>query len=105
MFISVLYMFRTATFPSSGELIVSIRHLVYVTLCRGLSGLQTRRSGYFFEKADVKSQKFPRLLFRLIFRVIDLAQKRRRKHTGRKQRQSLSLYTRAIVWFNRELLT
>jgi len=32
--ISILYMFRTATCPSSGELIVSIRHLVYVTLCR-----------------------------------------------------------------------
>jgi len=28
------YMFRTAMCPSSGELIVSIRHLVYVTLCR-----------------------------------------------------------------------
>jgi hypothetical protein len=34
MFISILYMFRAATYPSSGELIVSIRHLVYVTLCR-----------------------------------------------------------------------
>jgi len=32
MFISVLYMFRAAMCPSSGELIVSIRHLVYVTL-------------------------------------------------------------------------
>ena len=34
MFISILYMFRTATCPSSGESIVSIRHLVCVTLCR-----------------------------------------------------------------------
>jgi hypothetical protein len=32
MFISVLYMFWAAMCPSSGELIVSIRHLVYVTL-------------------------------------------------------------------------
>ena len=32
IFISILYMFRTAMCPSSGELIVSIRHLVYVTL-------------------------------------------------------------------------
>jgi len=34
MFISILYMFRAAMCPSSGELIVSIRHLVYVTLYR-----------------------------------------------------------------------
>jgi hypothetical protein len=34
MFISILYMFRVAVCPSSGELIVSIRHLVYVTLYR-----------------------------------------------------------------------
>jgi len=34
MFISILYMFRAATCPSSGGLIVSIRHLVYVTLYR-----------------------------------------------------------------------
>jgi hypothetical protein len=32
-FISILYMFRATMCPSSGELIVSIRHLVYVTLC------------------------------------------------------------------------
>jgi hypothetical protein len=31
MFISVLYMFRATMCPISGELIVSIRHLVYVT--------------------------------------------------------------------------
>jgi len=32
MFIFVLYMFRAAMYPSSGELIVLIRHPVYVTL-------------------------------------------------------------------------
>jgi len=32
MFISILYMFRAVMCPSSGELILSIRHLVYVTL-------------------------------------------------------------------------
>jgi len=37
MFISILYMFRTAMCPSSGEVIVSI-HLVYVTVCRWPSG-------------------------------------------------------------------
>jgi len=40
MFISILYMFRAAMYPSSGELIVSMRHLVYVTLCRWPSGMQ-----------------------------------------------------------------
>jgi len=42
MFISILYMFRAATCPLSGELIVSIRHLVYVTLYRWPSGVQTK---------------------------------------------------------------
>ena len=34
MFISILYMFQAAMCLSSGELIVSIRHLVYVTVYR-----------------------------------------------------------------------
>ena len=34
MFISTLYLFQAAMCPSSGELIASIRHLVYVTLYR-----------------------------------------------------------------------
>ena len=34
MFISILYMFRAAMWSSSGESIVSIRHLVYVILYR-----------------------------------------------------------------------
>ena len=33
MFISILYMFRAAMCLSSEELIVSLRHLVYGTLC------------------------------------------------------------------------
>jgi len=40
IFISILYMFRAATCPSSGELIVSMRQLVYVTLCRWPSGMR-----------------------------------------------------------------
>jgi hypothetical protein len=32
MFISFLYMFRVTIYPSSGELTVSVRHLVFVTL-------------------------------------------------------------------------
>jgi len=39
-FISILYMFRAPMFSSSGESILSIRHLVYVTLCRWPSGMQ-----------------------------------------------------------------
>ena len=33
MFISILYMFRATMCSSSGELTVSMRYLVYVTLC------------------------------------------------------------------------
>jgi len=40
MFFSILYMFRAAMCPSSGELIVSIRHLVCVTPCRYTFGVQ-----------------------------------------------------------------
>ena len=36
----ILYVFWAAMCSSSGESIVSIRHLVYVTLCRWLSGMQ-----------------------------------------------------------------
>jgi len=40
MFISILYMFRAFKCSSSGESIISIRHLVYVTLWRWPSGMQ-----------------------------------------------------------------
>jgi len=40
MFISILYMFRATMCPSSGELTVSMRYLVYVTLCCQPSGMQ-----------------------------------------------------------------
>jgi len=40
MFISVLYTFRAFKCSSSRESIVSIRYLVYVTLCRCPSGMQ-----------------------------------------------------------------
>jgi len=41
MFIPNLYMFRAVMYSSSGELLVSIRHLVYVTLCRWPSSMHT----------------------------------------------------------------
>jgi hypothetical protein len=44
MFISILYMFRATMRPSSGESIVSIRHLVYVTLYRWPFGVQVAPS-------------------------------------------------------------
>jgi hypothetical protein len=40
MFISILCIFRAAICPSSGEFIVSIRHLVYVTLYKWPFGVQ-----------------------------------------------------------------
>jgi len=44
MFIFIVYMFRANMCPSSGELIVLMWHLLYVTLCRWPSGMHTRRS-------------------------------------------------------------
>jgi hypothetical protein len=40
IFISILYMFQAAMCPSSGELIVSMPHLLCVNLCRWPSGMQ-----------------------------------------------------------------
>jgi hypothetical protein len=40
MFISILYMFRATMCLSSGEITASIRHLVFVTLCRWPSDMQ-----------------------------------------------------------------
>ena len=40
IFISILYMFRATLCSSSGESIVSIQHLVYVSLCRWPFGMQ-----------------------------------------------------------------
>jgi len=40
IFISILYVFRATLCSSSGESIVSIQRLVYVTLCRWPSGMQ-----------------------------------------------------------------
>ena len=40
VFISILYMFWAAKCSSSGDSIISIRHLIYVTLCRWTSGVQ-----------------------------------------------------------------
>ena len=42
VFISLLYMFRATQCSSPGESIVSIHHLVYITLCRWPSGMQVR---------------------------------------------------------------
>jgi len=39
VFISLLYMFRATQCSSSGESIVSIHHLVYITLYRWPSGM------------------------------------------------------------------
>jgi hypothetical protein len=39
LFISLLYMFWATQCSSSGESIVSVHHLVYITLCRWLCGM------------------------------------------------------------------
>jgi hypothetical protein len=41
MFIAFLYMFRATMCPSSGKITVPMRHLVFVTLYRWLSGMQS----------------------------------------------------------------
>jgi len=46
MFISFLYMFQVTMCPSSGEITVSMWHLVLVTLYGWLSGMQ----GWTFNK-------------------------------------------------------
>ena len=59
MFISILYMFRANMCPSSGKIVVSMRHLVFVTLCGWPSAmkdkgiLHTRRSSTQSDKYQV----------------------------------------------------
>ena len=47
-YVSFLYMFRATMCPSSGGTTVPVRHLVFVTLCGWLSGLQTSSFLYMF---------------------------------------------------------
>jgi len=54
MFISVRYMFRAVMYPSSGKLFVSIRHLVYVTLCRCPFGVQVWLELHFHPNLHTK---------------------------------------------------
>jgi hypothetical protein len=44
MFISFLVMFRATLCPSPGEITVSVRHLVFVTVCGWLSGNILRKT-------------------------------------------------------------
>jgi hypothetical protein len=44
MFISFLYMFQATMCPSSGEITVSVWHLVFVTLCRCLYGMPAHQT-------------------------------------------------------------
>jgi hypothetical protein len=43
MFIPILHMFRATQCSSSGESIVSMQHLVYITECRGPSSMRIRQ--------------------------------------------------------------
>ena len=54
VFISILYMFRATSCSSSGESIVSIQHLVYVTLCRWPFGVQVGK-----EIPDLHTKRSP----------------------------------------------
>jgi hypothetical protein len=51
--ISILYMFRATICPSSGEITMSIRHLLFVTVCEWPSGMHTRRSSTQSDKYRV----------------------------------------------------
>ena len=54
IFISIVYRFRAAMCPSSGEVIVSMRHLVYATLCRWPSGMQVGMNSCLGDRAILK---------------------------------------------------
>jgi hypothetical protein len=58
MFISILYMFWTAMCPSSEELIVSIRHLVNVTLYRRPFGMQVWMRSIFIQSKVIHKSVF-----------------------------------------------
>jgi len=61
MFISFLYMFQATMCPSSGEITVSMRHLVFVTLKQvdilKLQGLMSQNEGRYLQASDKISIK------------------------------------------------
>ena len=64
VFILILYMFRATSCPSSGESIVSIQPLVYVTLCRWPFRVQVRKeflSDLHKERSPTQSGIYQRL--------------------------------------------
>ena len=56
VFVSLHYIFQATQCSSSGEWIVSIHHLVYITLCRWPSGMQVSwRTFYMFRATQCSS--------------------------------------------------
>jgi hypothetical protein len=60
VFISILYMFRATSCSSSGESIVSIQTLVYVTLCRWPFRVQVRKDLHT-KRSPIQSDIYQRL--------------------------------------------
>jgi len=58
MFIAFLYMFRATMCPSSGEITVPMKHLVFVTLYRWLPGMQGGMKNSKFERPNFLFQYF-----------------------------------------------
>jgi len=54
VFFSFLYMFRANMCPSSGEITVSMRHLVFVTLCGWLSVLKCANQTVIHTVTNIK---------------------------------------------------
>jgi len=59
-------MFQAAMCPSSGELIVSIRHLVYVTLYRWPFSVQQSHANLRTKRSSIQSDTPDVVLIRLI---------------------------------------
>ena len=58
MFIAFLYMFRTTMCPSSRENTLPMRHLIFVTLYRWLSGMQGGISVLHTRQSSTQSEKY-----------------------------------------------
>jgi len=98
MFISFLYMFRATMWPSFGEITVSLRHLVFVTLFGWLSGMHTRQSSEQSDKYQVwhKYSYFSRWWAHILPKRVE----KRNKHTKKKKHHAGFIYqTSQILYF------
>jgi len=88
-------MFRAAMCPSAGELIVSVRHLVYVTLYRWPFGVHCTPNGHLYRYSADGAGTFANFLCYKTFHTVSS-----RTFREAKQRHSLECHKPKRLWLS-----